>query len=412
VRGRRTLGVVAVAVALASCGSAERPGQRIRGRTLTIYFSGPAEGASSVSAAAALNGARLALAAAHGRVGRYGIAFKQLADATAQRGGWDPNQTTLDARLAAQDPTTVGYLGDFNSGASAVSIPLLNRVEIAQISPGSTAVGLTTDGPGAAPGEPEKYYPTGIRAFARVVPTDAGQAAALVHVQQALGCHSTFVLQDGEVDGEDTALTFVLTAQSAGLRVVAVQAFQRGATDYTGLAQSVARSGADCVLISAIDESSAARLTEQVAQALPTATIFASNGLADSAYLEPSQGGIPLSLDPRVIVVSATLPASAYPAAARAFLAEYSQQFGAPPEPPAIFGYEAMQLMLAAISRATDHGRRPAERSKVVAALIPSRAVPTAAGTVRIDSAGDPTTRRFGVYRVVDGQMSFLEAVG
>ena len=35
-----------------------------------------------------------------------------------------------------------------------------------------------------------------------------------------------FVLHDGEVDGEDAALSFVLTAQ-CGLRVVGVQAFQR-----------------------------------------------------------------------------------------------------------------------------------------------------------------------------------------
>ena len=410
-RARRWLGLLAAAAALAGCGSAERPGQRIPGRKLTVYFSGPAQGASSVGAAAALNGARLALAAAHGRVGSYRVELKQLDDATPQSQGWDPNQTTANARIAAQDPTTIGYLGDFNSGASAVSIPLLNRVGIPQISPGSTAVGLTTAGPGASPGEPEKYYPTGIRTFARVVPTDAGQAQALVRAQQQVGCHSTFVLHDGEVDGEDTALTFVLTAQSAGLRVVAVQVFQAGVPDYSGLAQSVARSGADCVLITAIHERSAARLTEQVAQALPTATIFASNGLADGAYLDPAAGGIPLALDPRVIVVSATLPASAYPPSARDFLGEYLRQFGAP-EPPAIFGYQAMQLMLAAISRATDHGRRPAERSKVVAALIPGRSLATVAGKLRIGRAGDPAIRRFGVYRVVGGQLSFLRTGG
>ena len=155
--------------------------------------------------------------------------LKALDDSTPQSGGWDPSQTTINARLASQDPTTIGYIGEFNSGASAISIPLLNRAGIAQISSGSTAVGLTSAGTGAAPGSPQKYYPLGTRTFARVVPNDAVQAIALVHVQQTLGCHSTFVLDDGEVDGEDTALTFVLTAQSAGLRVVGVQAFQRHA---------------------------------------------------------------------------------------------------------------------------------------------------------------------------------------
>jgi branched-chain amino acid transport system substrate-binding protein len=408
---RAAVGLVAVAAALAGCGASERPGKRIRGRTLTIYFSGPLHGASSVAATAALNAARMALAAVHSRVGRYRIAFRALDDSTLASGAWDPNQTTINARLVAQDPTAVGYLGDFNSGASAVSIPLLNRVSIAQISPASTAVGLTTAGPGAAPGEPEKYYPSGIRTFARVVPTDGVQAVALVRVQQAMGCHSMFVLDDGEFDGEDAGLTFVLTARSAGLQVVGVQAFQRNAADYSPLVTGVARSGADCVLISAIDESSSARVTERIAQALPTATIFATNGLADSAYLDPGRGGIPQALDPRVIVLSAALPTTAYPSVARVFLDSYARQFG-PPEPSAIFGYAAMQLMLAAITRATDRGRRAAERSNILAAILPSRRLHTVLGTFRINSAGDPTVHRFGVYRVTGGRLSFLQSVG
>ena len=403
--------IVVAAAAVGGCGSADKPGSPVRGNTLTIYFSGPLHGASSPGAVAALRGAEMALADVHGRVGRYRISFKALDDSTPQSDGWDPNQTTADARVAVQDPTTIGYLGEFNSGASAVAIPLVNRAGIAQISPASTAVGLTSAGTGAAPGEPQKYYPTGDRTFARVVPTDAVQAVALVRVQQAMGCRSVFVLHDGEVDGEDTALTFVLTAQSAGLRVVGVQAFQRQAGNYASLATGVAGSGADCVLISAIDERSSAVLTEQLARALPDATIFASNELADTAYTDPARGGIPSSLEPRVVVVSATLDPAAYPVSGQAFLAAYSRQFGTP-EPPAIFGYAAMSLMLGAISQATDGGRKPAIRSKVAAAIRSTPNVNSALGPFWIDSAGDTTIDRYGIYRIVAGQLSFLEATG
>jgi branched-chain amino acid transport system substrate-binding protein len=399
------------ALAFAGCGSSRRPGARIRGTTLSIYFSGPLHGAASVAALSALNGARLALGSARDRVGEYRIVLKALDDSTPTSYGWDPSQTTMNARLASQDPTTVGYIGEFNSGASAVSIPLLNRAGIPQISAGSTAVGLTTAGTGAAPGEPQKYYPLGSRTFSRVIPNDAVQARALVHVQQTLGCHSTFVLDDGEVDGEDTALTFVLTAQSEALRVVGVQAFQRRASDYSSLAAGVAGSGADCVLISAIDERSAVLLTRQLARMLPDATFFASDGLADSAYVEPEAGGIPASLDPRVIVASATLNPSAYPPAERAFLTGYARLFGAP-EPSAVYGYAAMGLMLRAISRATDGGRRPVQRSKVAAAILSTSRIRGALGTYRIDSSGDTSINRFGIYRIVDGRLSFLQAGG
>lgn len=405
------LAALAVGLALGGCGAAQRPGGPIRGRTLTIYFSGPLHGASSPGAVAALRGAQLALGEVRGRLGGYRIELKALDDSTPQSQGWDPSQTTRNARTAIQDPTTIGYLGEFNSGASAISIPQLNRLDIAQISPASTAVGLTSDGPGASPGEPQKYYPTGVPTFARVIPSDIVEAGALVHVQQQMGCRSTFVLQDGEFDGEDTALTFVLSAQAAALRVVGVQAFQRQAGSYSSLAASVAGSGADCVLISAIDEASAVLLTEQLARKLPQATIFASGELADSAYTDPARGGVPTSIEPRVIVVSAALDPAAYPTSGQAFLASYSRRFGAP-EPPAIFGYAAMKLMLAAISSATDRGREQAVRSKVVAAIHSARPVRSPLGKFRIDSAGDTTIERYGIYRIVDGRLSFLEASG
>lgn len=409
---RLTLLVVGViALALAGCGTAVHPGQRIPGRTLTVYFSGPAGGASSVAAASALDGARLALANAGDRVGRYRVVLKALDDSTVASDGWDPNQTTLIARQVIQDPTTVGYLGDFNSGASAISIPLLNRAGIPQISPGSTAVGLTSTGAGHAPGEPEKYYPTGVRTFARVVPTDAAQALALVAVQRAMGCRSTFVLHDGEVDGEDAALSFVLTALSAGLPVAGTLPFKRGAPNYLSSAQSVAASGANCVLISAIDERSSVALTKQLAATVPNATIFAGNGLADSAFTDPARGGIPASLDARVIVVSAALPLDQYPERAASVMAQYTRRYG-PPEPSAIFGYAAMQLMLDVIDDATDGGRKQADRAKILAALFDGDRRRTVLGMIHIDNAGDVTVQRFGIYRIVGGQLEFLEPAG
>ena len=214
------LAALAAAIAVAGCGSSS--GQtlaatRIPGKTLTVYASAPLRGPSTVSGEAVINGARLAVDQVHGRIGEYRIALKVLDDATAARRGWDPVQTTINVRVAVLDPTTIGYVGDFNSGASAISIPPLNRVGIPQVSPTSAGVGLTSDALGALPGEPQKYYPTGIRTFARVVPNNRIQAIAQVRVQKAMGCASTYVLNDGEVDGADAAQSFEVAAQAAHL---------------------------------------------------------------------------------------------------------------------------------------------------------------------------------------------------
>lgn len=408
--GARTLALLCAVACLAGCGRAE-PSGRVRGTTLTVYYSGPTQGASSVGSLAALNGATMALDAVRGRVGKYRIRLRQLDDSTLQSGGWDPNQTTQDARIAVQDPTTIGYLGDFNSGAAAISIPPLNRETIAQISPAASAVGLTSTGPGASPGEPEKYYPTGIRTFARPVPTDAIQALVQVHLAQSLGCAAMFVLHDGEVDGEDEALTFALTAESAGLRVVVVQEFPRNAPDYRPLALSVSQSGADCVLLSSIDERSAARLTDALAKALPDAPIIASSSLADSAYADPAEGGVAPGAARHVLVTSPTLEASAYPPSGQAFLAAYARRSGAP-EPPAIFGYEAMSLMLAAIRKATDRGREPAVRGSVAAAVLSLDDRQSMIGGARIDRNGDTAERRYAIYRIASGRLAFWRQVG
>jgi branched-chain amino acid transport system substrate-binding protein len=406
----RSAAAVAAVLSLPGCGGAAQSGDRIAGNTLTIYASAPLQGASGVNGRAMINGAMLALAQAHGKVGRYEIRFKPLDDATTQARGWDPGQTTLNARAALQDPTTIGYIGDFNSGASAISIPLLNRFDIAQVSPSSTAVGLTSDAPGAAPGEPQKYYPTGARTYVRVVPNDSVQAAAQVQLQERVGCKKTFVLDDGRVDGEDTATSFGLAARSAGLEVQAIESFPRGAADYSGLVASVAQSGADCVLITGGTESGAALLTEQLAAAMPKATIFGAAGVAESTYTDPAAGGIPLALDPRVLITVAALPPSDYPRSGQAFFKAYVRRFG-PAEPNAIFGYEAMSLLLHAISRATGGGHRSVRRSNVVKAIFATRNRVSVLGTYSIDTNGDTTLRRYGVYRIVNGQLEFWKAL-
>lgn len=396
---------------LTGCGGVDAPaGGRIAGKKLTVYVGVPLQGASAVSGRAVVNGVGLALAGSRGRVGRFHIVLRVLDDATASQGEWDPGQTSSNAVQAAANATTIGYIGDLDSGASAVSIPILNQAGIPQISPRSTAVGLTSVGPGSQPGEPAKYYPAHLRTFARVAPSDAVQAAVQVKLQQSLGCTKTYVLEDEEVDGEDFATSFGLAAQQARLHVVATQQYDPRATSYAALASSIASSGANCVLVSAISGSNAVPVTRQVAKAMPRARIFAGAGMAQSTYVDPFEGGVPLADDPRLLITSPALGVAAYPRAARSFLAAYKRLYG-PPEPDAILGYESMRLMLSAIGRATDGGRKPARRSAVRRAIFDTHDRHSVLGTYSIDPNGNTSLNVYGVWRVVDGSLRFWKAV-
>ena len=82
----------------------------------------------------------------------------------------------------------MAYIGEFNSGATAVSMPILNEAGVPQVSPANTAVGLTTNEPGADKGEPDKYYPAGTRPTAASCPKDTIQGAALVTLMKEDGC--------------------------------------------------------------------------------------------------------------------------------------------------------------------------------------------------------------------------------
>ncbi len=98
------------------------------------------------------------------------------------------NQSQANARKAATDSKTVYYIGEFNSGCSKVTIPILNQAGIPQVSPANTYVGLTTNDPGSAPGEPQKYYPTGKRTYLRLVPRDTIQSPPGLIAMKQHGC--------------------------------------------------------------------------------------------------------------------------------------------------------------------------------------------------------------------------------
>ena len=201
--------VAVLAFGVAACGDEEETGGggasgEGGGNTLTVYSSLPLQGDSRPQSEDVVRGIRLALEQAGGKVGNFTIKYVSLDDATASAGKWDPGQTSANARKVVGDDSAIAYIGEFNSGATAISLPILNEAGIAMVSPSNTYVGLTRS-EGADQGEPEKYYPSGQRTYARVVPADHIQAAAQVTYMQAQGCESLYILNDKEVYGDGLA---------------------------------------------------------------------------------------------------------------------------------------------------------------------------------------------------------------
>src|SRR6202035_2468552 len=125
-----------------------------------IYSSLPLKGAVNAQTLPLLNGIKLALEQAGGKAGSFTVNYQSLDDSTATSPtNYDLNVCQADARRAATDPKVVYYIGEFNSGCTKVVIPILSQAGVPEVSPANTYVGLTNNGAGSSPGEPDKYYP-------------------------------------------------------------------------------------------------------------------------------------------------------------------------------------------------------------------------------------------------------------
>ncbi|MSW95436.1 MAG: ABC transporter substrate-binding protein, partial [Actinobacteria bacterium] len=237
-------------VTLAACGGGDPvPAATVPADgTLTIYSSLPLRGGLRPQTLAVQQGIRLALEEHRARAGGRSIRYVPLDDSEPEAAAWTPGQAAANARLAVEDPSTIGYIGDLESGASAVTIPILNAAGIAQISPSNTYVGLTTAEPGSMKGEPDKYYPSGRRTFVRLVPRDTVQGAALVSQIRADGCQRPALVHDDERYGAGLSRIIEDRANAAGVQLVADLSVGSRPEELRAQAAAIAADGADCVL--------------------------------------------------------------------------------------------------------------------------------------------------------------------
>jgi branched-chain amino acid transport system substrate-binding protein len=406
--------VAALAVGVAACGSdssssssSSGSGSGGQSKTLDIYSSLPLQGASRAQTEALNNGAKLALEQKGGKAGNFKIKFTTLDDSTAQAGAWTPEATQANARKVAQDKNAAIYIGEFNSGASAVSIPILNEAGVPMISPANTAVGLTTNEAGAAPGEPQKYYPAQTRNYSRIVPKDTIQGAALATLMKQDGCTKVEMTNDKEVYGAGLSKNIELAAKAQGLNILANDAIDKNAANYRSLAQKAKGAGADCFVFAGITANGAVQQFKDFAAALPNAKLYGPDGVAESGFVNPKQGGIPLNLDKRVKVTVATLDPGSYPPEGQQFFSEFTKKYGVKnPDPYAIYGYEAMSLALDAIQRSST-GTKP----DILKAIFATKDRKSVLGTYSIDSNGDTTLTDYGVYTVANGDLKFDETI-
>jgi branched-chain amino acid transport system substrate-binding protein len=396
----------ALALTIAACGGDDDDGGS-GGDEVTVYSSLPLQGASRPIGEAIQQGMELAFKEADNKAGDVTVNYEPLDDSTAQAGAWTPEAESANARKAIADDSAVGYLGTFNSGAAAISIPLLNEADMAMLSPGNTAVGLTTDEAGAEPGEPDEYYPTGTRNYARIVPKDTVQGAALAQIMEEDGCTTVGILNDQEVYGAGLAENVEIAGEGK-FDVVTNEGIDPKAANYRSVASELADQGVDCFFFSGITANGAVQLFKDVSAAIPDAQLYGPDGVAESTFYDPEDGGLPADVAAKTKVTVATLDPEEYDEEGQQFFEDYSEEYGEEnPNPYSIYGYEAAKLMLDVLERAED----PTDRTSVREAMFETEDRESVLGTYSIDENGDTTLTDYGSYVIEDGELVFDETV-
>lgn len=395
-----SLVVVAALVALVSgCGSVSGATSSL-GNQLTVYSSLPLQGPSGAISKQIVNGEKLALYDAGGHVGPFRVSYTSLDDSSPTSGGWDPGVTETNAKMAANDPSTIAYLGDYNSGATAISLPLINAAGILQISPASPYVGLTSS-LDAGQDEPERFYLTGKRNFARLQPGDPARARAQVQLMQRLGIKTVYVLDDQDPFESPLAQMVVSDSEHAGISVAAHDSLDTTATtSFASEVSKIAESGAQAVFFAGGTGPGTVSLWKQLHSANPRLWLLGPSTMVNPTFTSEVGAGP----GAKTLLTTPVLPVGHYPGPAQHVLADYRRRFGEQPDAHALFGYEAMSAALQAIRSA---GTRGNNREAVVDALFAAGEHDSVIGRYAIEPDGETTLSSYGVDRVSGGRPVF-----
>jgi branched-chain amino acid transport system substrate-binding protein len=435
----------ALAVALAGCGTTDpvsvssdaAPAKTPK--ALTIYTDLPLAGSSGAIQRSIANGARLALEqwghrvsyGPRGHVRSFHVYLRSLDDASASTGTWSQDLTAANAQYAASKPTTVAYIGDFDSAATAISLQAISPTGILQISPWSPYIGFTDANPADGKGDPARFYPAnGPNTFARLVPSDLAEAAATVRYMRESGVTRLYVLGDVSVFDAAIAQLVANEAPEGGITVVGLQQgidtqTNTQPTGYAQIATAVAALHTMLPHAMLFAPSTLATPTFLSGIAATTSTTSTTSGGSTTSMSSTTSSSSTTSTSSTTATSPATRPTPAasatyvtspilepyqYPAAAWVELARYRTRFKTKPTAYALYGYAAMRDVLLAIKRG---GPEATNRTALLKIFFHHLGViGDVLGRYTINGNGDSSLRSFDGYRVSpSGQLVLVRRI-
>jgi branched-chain amino acid transport system substrate-binding protein len=342
------------------------------------------------------------------KAGGKNVGYQSCDDSTAQAGSWDSAKCTANARAYANNTAVVGVVGTFNSGCAKLEIPIANRATdgpLAYVSPANTYPGLTISGPGTESGEPDVYYPTGKRNYARVVWNDQFQGAADAQFAKDQGMKKVYVLTDKETYGNGIATLFINYAKKLGIETVPSrpEAWDKNASSYDAIATKVKNSGADAIFLGGIVCNNGGKLVKDLRAGVdPSVTIFGPDGWTPIDEATVKTAG---QASEGMFITQPGIPSDQLTGAGKTFVDGFSKEIGKEPNAYTNYAAQAAEVVLAAIDDAKG------ERDKVAENLFNMDVKDGILGNFKIDENGDTTLGTVSVWQIKGQKGVFLKTI-
>jgi len=376
--------------------------------TIHLYSSWPLSAASKQIGGDAVEAIKMAFEDRGNAAGGYALKYTALDDGIASKNGsWDAGKEAENANTVVNDKDCMTYMGTYNSGAAEISIPILNKADMAMISYANTAVELTKSSPTNEPGFPDKLYPTGKRNYMRVCPADDIQGAAAANwAYNTKKLRRAYVLNDNQIYGKGVATAFADNFKKLGGTVLANQPFDPNQPSYSGLMDLIASKNPDILYVGSIVNLNPAKVLQDMRNKMSADKVvfMGPDGLANQAFIDAAGdaaegayitfGGLP----PEEMVAKG--------GAGKDYVDRITKRLGHTPDSYAVYSYEVAAVVVQAIDKAGVN-----DRAKILDAMFHTEGFRGLLGTWSFGPTGDTTSATISLNVVKNATLTFQQEI-
>jgi branched-chain amino acid transport system substrate-binding protein len=373
--------------------------------TVKFYSSWPMIATSEQIGGDSREGVIMALEDFGNAAGGFALEYEALDDAIAATGSWDAGKESENANKTVNDENAMVYIGTYNSGAAAISIPILNEVPMAMISPANTYPGLTQAVEGVtAEGEPDKYYPSGKRNYMRNTVADHLQGSAQANWAIAQGKTKAYILHDQQLYGKGVALAFELYFKNYGGEVLGFEGYDPDLGDYQTLATSIADKGPDIIHVGAIVNLNPAKVVKDLRSVMSADDVLII--LPDGCFNQAFVDGAGEEGDGTYVTFGGVPPAFLESEVGKDWLTRITERLGHEPDAYATYAYEAAVIAMQAIDTVQEK-----DRAKILDAMWATEEFQGLSGTYSFTDSGDPDKPAIFLGQVQGGKFVKVDYV-